>query len=260
MNRMTISTAILVAAALTLTGCSASSQAVTVGDAPAATTPAAPVESGAKEVLTPAQATATLVTADQVGTGWITGTNSTSTSTNTPGDTTFAPASCPFGTVGTGLAGIAGIAGIDLVDPAGNPVAETKADFTQAPTAGAASTMDLHAVNVSVKSYPDDVDVSKLKGISTKLLECAKFTSTDSGGVTSSFEIFPTSLPNYGDGTLAFRLQGPVSMFIVLVDFVTIVSGHNIVTISQTGLGKIDTALAGHVAEQVMANLDTATK
>ncbi|WP_104199035.1 hypothetical protein [Cryobacterium sp. Y29] len=111
-----------------------------------------------------------------------------------------------------------------------------------------------------MKRYSDDVDESRLQEISKKLIECAKFTATDSDGVTSSMEIFPTSLPNYGDGALAFRLQALVSMLVVLIDSVTIMSGHNVITISQTGLGAIDTTLAAHVAEQVMVNLDAATK
>jgi hypothetical protein len=254
MKKLTIGAAVLVAIALTLTGCSKSTQAVTVGEAPSATTSAVAVEAGAKKVLTKEQANATLVTADQLGTGWVAGGTSTSTSTPEPGDTTFSPASCSFSASDGGLTGSAAI------DPNKTPVAEATAEFHQAPTDGDAFNVNVHGVSVAVESYQDDLDESKLQEISKKLTECATFTSTDGNGVTSSWQVLPTSLPNYGDGTLAFRLQGTVSMFVILIDVVEIVSGHNLVTIGQTGLGKIDTTLAAHIAEQIMTNLDTATK
>lgn len=253
MNKALFSAAIFVVA-VTLTGCSGTTQAVTVGDAPAATTSAAPVEAGAKKVLTTEQANATLVTADQVGADWVAGASSTSTSTSDPGDTTFAPASCSFSAKDGGITGAA------VVDPTKTAVADATAEFHQKPAEGDTFGLNVHGVTVSVKSYQDDLDESKLKEISSKLTECATFTSTDGNGVTSSWQILPTALPNYGDGTLAFRLQGTVSMFVILIDVVEIVSGHNLITIGQTGLGKIDTTLAAHVAEQVMANLDAATK
>lgn len=254
MNKMTISAAIFVAAALVLTGCSPSTQAVTVGDAPVSTASAAPVEAGAKKVLTAEQANAALVTAEQVGIGWVAGSSIEDESTSEPDDSTYSPASCAFSTADGGISGIA------VVDPGQEPVVEAKATFQPAPADGDTFGLDMQEASVSVASYPDEIDASKFDGISEKLAECAAFTSTDSTGVTSSWQIFPTSLPNYGDGTLAFRLQGSVSMFVVLVDVVMVASGHNLITITQAGLGEIDTDLGGRVAEQVMANLDAATK
>jgi len=254
MKISTVSAAAFVAIALALTGCSKSTQAVTVGDAPSATSSAVAVEAGAKKVLTAEQATAALVTAEQLGTGWVAGGDSTNTSTPEPGETTFSPASCAFSASDGSLDGVA------VVDPEKKPVAEATAEFHEAPAKDDAFNLNVHGVAVGVKSYKEDLDESKLQDIRKKLTECATFTATDANGVTSNWQILPTSLPNYGDGTLAFRLQGNVSMFVVLVDVVEIVSGHNAISIVQTGLGKIDTKLAARVAEQVMTNLDNATK
>lgn len=44
------------------------------------------------------------------------------------------------------------------------------------------------------------------------------------------------------------------------MDSVQIVAGHNLITITKAGVGKIETELAGSVANAVMANLDSATK
>jgi hypothetical protein len=112
---------------------------------------------------------------------------------------------------------------------------------------------------LSIKSHADNVDTPGIIAAASKLTECSKFTSTDSGGVTSSFELFPLSLPSYGDKTLAFRFQGGAGMFIIVGDVVGIVIGHNVIAVAQFGLGKIDTELTGRVATNVMANLNPVT-
>ena len=112
---------------------------------------------------------------------------------------------------------------------------------------------------LSIKSHADNVDTPGIIAAASKLTECSKFTSTDSGGVTSSFKLFPLSLPSYGDKTLAFRFQGGAGMFIIVGDVVGIVIGHNVIAVAQFGLGKIDTELTGRVATNVMANLNPVT-
>ncbi len=47
-----------------------------------------------------------------------------------------------------------------------------------------------------------------------------------------------------------------MSFFVILVDSVHIVAGHNVITISQVGLGKLDTEVSARVAKAVMTNLD----
>lgn len=159
MKKSTISVAVFIAIALTLTGCSRSTQAVTVGDAPSATTSAVAVEAEAKKVLTTEQANATLVTADQVGTGWIAGGTSTNTSTPEPGDTTFSPASCSFSASDGSLTATA------VIDPKKTPIAEATAEFHQAPADGDTFNLNVHGLSVGVKSYQDDLNESKLQDI-----------------------------------------------------------------------------------------------
>jgi hypothetical protein len=77
--------------------------------------------------------------------------------------------------------------------------------------------------------------------------------------VTSDFRVLPLSLPNYGDQTLAFRVQASVSMFVLVIDIVEITSGHNLVSIYQAGLGGVDTKLAANAAKATMADLTKAT-
>jgi len=50
-----------------------------------------------------------------------------------------------------------------------------------------------------------------------------------------------------------------VSFIIFLVDAAFVVTGHNVITIFQTGVSSIDTELVGNVAAAVMENLEMAT-
>jgi hypothetical protein len=244
---------------LTLAGCAANSQAVTVGDAAKSTVSAAPVEQGAKGVLSTKVATASLPTAAQLGTTWVDGKASTDTDDSddsTSADPTIAPASCAF------ISTDAGLSKVQVVPKSDKPVAEAKADYhVKSASDDDSFSLDLDTASVTIDSYKDDVDSSKLAGIATELKKCAKFTSTDSSsGLTATFQIFPESLPNYADGTLAFRVQGQVSFVTALIDEVNIVSGHNLITITQSGIGSIDTKMAQASAKAVMANLAAQTK
>ena len=255
MNKLTF-VAVVLASALALTACSGAGQAVTVGSAPKSTKLAAPVEGGAKSVLTTAQATASLPTLAQVGAAWADGKNPKSgsdTSNSTP--PTFTPANCSFSSSN------GSISDLMPVPSTTKPVAEAQGDFHQPPPADDTLGLAVHSLSVSVKSYKDNADAKQLDAIAARLKECATFTSADpASGITASWLITPVSLPNYGDKTLAFRMQGTVSFIIFLIDSVQIVAGHNVITIFQTGVGSIDTELAGNVAKVVMANLDAATK
>jgi hypothetical protein len=245
LNRVAIVLAVM---SVAVTGCSSNTQAVTVGNAAKPSTSAAPVQTGSQRVLTADEIQKTLPTVDQVGTGWALSESDEPASTPSPDATTFTPAQCAFSAQEGDS--VLGITKSDV-----KPQAEGQVTFKQ----GTDSPFDVHQTSVSIKSYADNVDTSGIVAAASKLAECSKFTSTDSGGVTSSFELFPLSLPNYGDKTLAFRLQGGAGMFIIVGDVVGIVLGHNVITVAQFGLGKIDTELAGRVATNVMANLNTVT-
>lgn len=255
MNKATIA-ALTLAAALMLTGCSNAGQAVTVGSAAKSTKSAAPVEQGSRALLSTSQATAALPTLAQVGTGWADGKSPTNSDSDTSSSAppTFTPASCSFSAANGALSDLAVV---PLKTP---PVAVAEGDFHTLPTTDDTIGLSVRALSVTVKSYKDDINAHRLDQIAARLKDCASFTSGDSTGITTTWQLFPVSLPNYGDGTLAFRMQGGVSFLIVLMDSVQIVAGHNLITITQAGVGKIDTELAGNVAKAVMANLDTATK
>lgn len=247
--------AVVLAAALALTGCSGASQAVTVGAAAKTTKTAAPVDQGSKKLLTTAQATAALPTLAQVGATWAAGKPSSNNDSMSTTPMTFTPASCAFSSKNASLSYLA------IMPAATTPVAEAQGDFHIPPPANDTIGLDVRSLTVTVKSYKDEVDAKRLDQIATRLKACSAFTSSDTAsGIMAKWQIIPVSLPNYGDGTLAFRMQGTVSFLIILIDSVQIVAGHNIVTVGQTGLGKIDTELAGNVAKAVMVNLDAATR
>jgi hypothetical protein len=239
----------LAAAALVLTGCTAGGQAVTVGDAPKSTQSAAPVDLGAKGPLTQEEAEAALPTAEQLGGDWADGAAADEAQEQAE-ESTFNPEQCSFSTDGS-------LAGLQMVEDGVKPVAEAKADFHV--PAKEDFSLDMKAAAVSIQSYADPIDASNVERIAARLEECAEFTSTSADGVTTKFEIFPISLPNYGDETLAFRLQGSVSFFVILADAVQVVAGHNVVSVGQLGRNEVDTELAGELAATVMENLDTVT-
>jgi hypothetical protein len=255
-----VKTPALVAAAVILSlmvaGCSPNSQAVTVGNATKSTASVAPVEQGARAQLSTKQVTASLPTAAQLGATWVDGKSSSDSSDDS--DTskpTIAPESCSFLYAGGELSQVA------IVPKADKPIAKATADFHVKPASGDTLGLETDGASISIESYKDNVDPSKLASVASALKKCTKFTSTDSSsGLTAQFQIFPESLPNYADGTLAFRIQGTVSIVVVLVDLVVIVSGHNLITITQTGIGGIDTKMGANAAKSVMANLTTRTK
>jgi hypothetical protein len=239
----------LTALAIVLSGCTAGGQTATVGEAPTATQSAEPVELGANGPLTQQQAEAALPTADQLGSEWADGTGADEALEQAT-ESTFSPEKCSFSTDGS-------LAGLQIVDHAGKPVAESEADF-HIPIEGKFS-LKMKAAVVSIRSYADPIDTSNVEKVADRLEECAEFTATSGDGVTTEFEIFPLSLPNYGDETLAFRLQGSFVFFVILADAVQIVAGHNLITVAQFGLNEIDPELAGNVAATVMARLDSVT-
>ncbi|GAB3399963.1 hypothetical protein GCM10027515_07140 [Schumannella luteola] len=252
-NLARLSLAIILTAALAgLTAC-AGPQAVTVGKAGKPSATAKPVETGARRLLTTADAQAALPTASEIGTGWVDGKNPSDDSGDDSGSTsatpTFAPAECAFSAENGAVADLA------VVPDDAPRAAEATVDFHQ-PPADDSWGLDAHGVTVRIQSFDRDIDAARLTKISQRLEPCSQFTSTDpTSGVSISWQIIPVSMSNYGDGTLAFRMQGAVSFIVVLLDSVQIVAGHNLVTITQSGIGSVDTGLAARVAQTVMTKL-----
>jgi hypothetical protein len=239
--------ALLAVFVLLLTGCSADKQAVTVGNAAKTTQTAAPVEQASHRLLTSDQIAKVLPTAVQAGASWVV-TPAGADPTSTPGNTTFTPAGCSFS------ADVNGMSGSSILGSGTAASAEGK--LTYKPSSSS-STIDVHQAAVDILSYKDVVNTSVIDRVAEKLKSCAKFTSTDnSSGITASWEVQPLSLPNYGDKTLAFRLQGGVGMFTFVVDFVTIAVGHNVIIVVQAGLGGITPEVTSNLASSTVANLN----
>jgi len=202
-----------------------------------------------KAVLTASEVKAALPTPSQLGSKWKSGVASGTSSSTSGSDGTYSPAKCSFSSSsGT-------FKGLSLTGSAQKPLATATAKFKQA----GATAFAFKGASVTVSSYKDELDSSKLGAIRDRLAQCQKFSYTDSNGVTSDFRVLPLSLPNYGDQTLAFRVQASVSMFVLVIDIVEITSGHNLVSIYQAGLGGVDTKLAANAAKATMADLTKAT-
>lgn len=236
-----------VAIALTLSGCSTNTQALTVGKAAKATKAAVAPVDASKNVLTTAQAKAALPAATELGKKWIKG-SATLSSGSSKSTGTYSPAKCAFSSSNGQLKG--------LEASPGKAIATAKASFKTKNSAA----LSFDGTVIEVKSFKDGIDTSTFTKIRKVLGECKKFTYTDGSGVTSDFRILPLSLPKYGDQTLAFRMQATVSMFVLVIDFVEVANGHNLVSIYQAGLGGLDTTATGKAVDATMKGLDEATK
>ena len=240
-----------VVSALALTGCSTSQNAVTVGNASDATATAAAVETGAQKVLTAEQIQQALPTVDQLGPEWGPAPESTSDTSSSSSQATFTPAECEF------QASLGGSTLTSVVGAGDTEVATGKVAYSLTSDGAFAA----HQTSVTITSYKDTVSSSGIDALASRLKKCETFTATDGAtGVTTSAQILPLSLPNYGDKTLAFRLQASVGAFTVIVDVVQILIGHNVVSIAQSGLGGVTPDLTGAVADATMKNLNEATK
>ena len=114
---------------------------------------------------------------------------------------------------------------------------------------------ELVGVQETVASYPDGPPVDELERITDVFSQCDKFTSTEDG-VTSTIEVFPLSIPNYGDRSFAFRLQANITFFVAVIDIVYIVVGDNIISLTATGIGGIDEELMPEVAARAVAKVN----
>jgi hypothetical protein len=117
------------------------------------------------------------------------------------------------------------------------------------------SNFEVVGMQETVASYPDGAPVAELERITDIFSQCDKFTSTEDG-VTSTIEVFPLSIPNYGDRSFAFRLQASVTLFTAVIELVYIVVGDNIISLTATGLGGIDEELMPEVAARAVAKVN----
>jgi hypothetical protein len=141
---------LLTAAAISIAlgGCTANSQAVTVGGTGKSTTSAAPVEQGERGILTNTQVAAALPTAAELGATWVDGkTTSDSSGNSDTGTPTYSPASCAFSSANGSLTNLA------LVPKSQKALVSAEADFLTPAQKHASRVVPVPA-NGSSTSYP----------------------------------------------------------------------------------------------------------
>lgn len=113
------------------------------------------------------------------------------------------------------------------LDEAAEPVAKAEGTFT----AGGFGPFLAHAVTAFEENTADQVE-----RVTDVLNQCPEFSSTDAEGVTTEFTTAPLSFPNLGDRTLALRLQGSTDDFDIVVDVIMIAIGANGISLVVGGL------------------------
>lgn len=91
-------------------------------------------------------------------------------------------------------------------------------------------------LGVEISSYEDEVPDDQFAQVLGALGKCPKF-SVDDGESVAKFQATSLSFPNYGEESLALRMTGTADDFAFAMDFVAIRVGHNIVGLTQMGIG-----------------------
>lgn len=203
-------------------------------EAPRTTESKAPVAPAVKNsTLTAAQAKSSLLTLDDMPTGW----TQQKPDPDDDEDPTVTPKRCS--------------AVLDAVDQQGKPLAEATAVF---------SPSDLGPeLDHTVTSWPRS-QLPILKKLTDAFRQCPKFTSTSKDGSSATFEATGLSFPNLGDRTLALRLKAKTDGINLVLDVVYIAKGNNGVTLMVTGLQPLDGAVLEGFAKKAVAHLDAASR
>lgn len=91
-------------------------------------------------------------------------------------------------------------------------------------------------LGVEVSSFEGEVNDEQFSAVLKGLSECPKFT-VDDGESVSQFTATALSFPNYGEESLALRMTGTADAFAFGMDYVGIRVGHNLVAVTQMGIG-----------------------
>lgn len=242
-NKLSI---VFIALMLITVGCSSrSEQAKTVGEVAAPTVEVEAPESTAGRLLSQKEAESILPIPSEIGSDWIidSSTNDNPGTSEDNGD--FSNPECEKL-----------LASLDASSSkndwgSGTPVVNVSNNYTQT----SEDLFSLVGISVDVSSYSDTVSNEVFNPIVEVFNTCNHFTTTDSSGITSTFDVFPLSMPNYGDNTFAIKIQGGVGAFIFVANLVFISVGHNIVSFTHFGLGGIDQTLLPTVIELTMDKL-----
>lgn len=222
--------AVALAAALTLAGCSNSppDRAETVGESSADTGESAPEASPETEEveldtvgreLTSEEAKAALPPVSALPTGWSVDPENTlndDSESDAESEGTIQPAECQT-----------------IMD-------DLSEEQDQEPTGEASTTYTAGMLGpflgVEINSFADEVPEDSFKKVLDALSTCSEITSTEDG-TTTTFKISSLSFPNLGEESAAIRMSGESEGMAVGLDMVVIRAGHNIVTLSQASVG-----------------------
>lgn len=239
---------LLTVATVALAACSTRDrQAITVGSPnPSGGETVAAPEDEAGRLLTQAEADAALLTAEDVGPNWAVKPDAERPDVGS-GDATSSDPDCQRF-----------IEALDAKDTTwglGAPSVEAAAEIAKE----GGGFLELDQVSAGVESFADTIDTDALDELAGSLEECSRFTVTGDDGVSMTVELFPLTLPNYGDATFAVRFQVSAGIFIAVMDVASVVVGHNLVSIAVFGLGGVDTEMLPRLVETSVRRLDEVT-
>lgn len=109
-----------------------------------------------------------------------------------------------------------------------DPVGEAEKSYT----AGQMGPFMEVSISSFDEEYPDDVFGKFLKAFES----CPEFTSVEDGESTT-FKVSGMSFPNLGEETVAIRMAAESDGIPIQADLVAIRAGHNVVSVSHSGLG-----------------------
>lgn len=110
-------------------------------------------------------------------------------------------------------------------------------------------------LGVSVSSMSEIIPDDAMKQITDAFGSCSDF-ELDDGKEVASVTASPLSFPNLGEESIAIRFNAESPSVTLAIDYVGIRSGHNLVVVSQAGVGgAADIAPLEQAAKVVMNNL-----
>jgi hypothetical protein len=195
------------------------------------------LESGAGAKLTHDQATAALLTVEELPSGYSLDTSKDEDDS----DDKIAPARCQEL--------------FDRLEDAHkqDPVAKAQAKFTTGSVFGT-------VLDQSIGSYDDEISEDFLVTLAQTLSHCPDVTSTDKDGVETTFTMAPMSMANLGDQTLALRMTAEREGFTFHLSVAMVVIGHNLVTLGGGGLTGMDGAQLEQIGKKAINKLESVTR
>jgi hypothetical protein len=193
----------------------------------------------AGDELTQKQVNATLLTVEDLPSGWTLGEPSEDDADDSDDDE-ISPAKC---------AEVVEAMGADEEDA----VAEGERDFNKGGPFGT-------VMGVSISSYENEVDSDKLTEIAAVFGECSSFNGADKEGVVTEYKVAPLSLANLGDKSLALTMTVKSEGFTIPINIYLVVIGHNVMTFYNGGVTGADGADLESIGRLAVKRLEETVK